>query len=158
MVHVISLSANILVRVGATRPVGFLYIQDVTVHSQILHSPVAAIIFTDAFEICRPGACGANLPAHARAPFASGFFTFAHTRSRSRQMRAELSRQGRSRAEVLIGLLEPALRYASRFEPEHELHVCCARDTAVTRGARYACPRRVPDWHWSCVWQASSEW
>ena len=66
-------------------------------------------------------------------------------------MRAELARQGRSRAEVLIGLLEPALRYASRFEPEHELHVCCARDTAVTRGARYACPRRVPDWHWYCV-------
>ena len=86
------------------------------------------------------------------------FFTFAHTRSRSQQMRAELSRQGRSRAEVLIGLLEPALRYASRFEPEHELHVCCVRDTAVTRDARYACPRRVPDWHWSCVWQASSEW
>ena len=104
----------------------------------------------------------ANLPALARALFASGSFTFAYTRSRSRQMERaeawELARQGRSRAEVLIGLLEPALRYASRFEPEHELHVCCARDTAVTRGARYACPRRVPDWHWCCVWQASSEW
>ena len=95
-----------------------------------------AVACSDAFEICRPGACGANLPAHARALFASGSFTFAYTRSRSRQMRAELARQGRSRAEVLIGLLEPALRYASRFEPEHELHVCCARDTAVTRGAR----------------------
>ena len=111
-----------------------------------------------AFEICRPGACGANLPAHARALFASGSFTFAYTRSRSRQMRAELARQGRSRAEVLIGLLEPELRCAFRFEPEHELQAYCARGTAVMCGARYAYPRRAPDWHWSSVWQALCVW